>query len=285
MNYQTLISADELRIFLRDSPANLVVLDASHDLFDADLGHRTYAAGHIPSARFVSLEHDMGGKKTGLNGRHPLPARADAVASMVRCAVNDDTQVVVYDQCEGMYAARVWWTLKWLGHDNVAVLDGGMKAWQASGNDITTDVPAARAGHFTDRGQGMVALSYEDVLSNLSTQAYLVMDARAEDRFRGENETLDPVGGHIPGAINRFYKHNLNPDGTFKTPEQLCIEFQSIIGQRRAEFVIMQCGSGISACHNLLALHAIGLGLAPLYVGSWSEWCSRPDAPVATGPA
>lgn len=286
MNYQTLISVSQLRMLMRDAPGSLVVLDASHDLFDATLGRRTYEAGHLPGARFVSMDVDMGGKKSGTNGRHPLPERADVVASMRRLGVSDDQQVVVYDQCEGMYATRVWWTLNWLGHRNVAVLDGGLKAWQAAGGELETGEPVVVSeGDFSDRGEGMKAVSYEEVLANVQSQARLVVDARAADRFTGQNETLDPIGGHIPGAINRFYKNNLNADGTFKTPEQLTVEFQSQIGDRRAEYLIMQCGSGVSACHNLFALHMIGLGTAPLYVGSWSEWCSRDGAPIATGPA
>ncbi|MCD8504066.1 MAG: sulfurtransferase [Burkholderiaceae bacterium] len=286
MTYQNLISVNELRMLMRDHPDALVVLDASHDLFDPDLGRQTYEAGHLPGAKFVSLNSDMGGTKTGKNGRHPLPERGEVVATMRRLGVSDDQQVVVYDQCEGMYATRVWWTLNWLGHRHVAVLDGGLKAWRTAGGELETGVASAvAAGNFSDRGPGMEVVSYEDVLSNVASQERLVVDARAEDRFAGQNETLDPIGGHIPGAINRFYKHNLNADGTFKTPEQLTVEFQAQIGDRRAEYLIMQCGSGVSACHNLFALHMIGLGTAPLYVGSWSEWCVREGSPVATGPA
>lgn len=283
MSYQNLISVDELRLLMRQSERPLAILDASHDLFDPDFGRRTYDEGHLPGAQFVSLEHDMGGARTGSNGRHPLPTREDVVNAMQRLGLSDAHQVVVYDQCEGSFASRVWWTLRWLGHHDVAVLDGGLQAWRRSGESVTQQTTAAVPGHFTDRGQGMPTVNYEEVLENLKSQQRLVMDARAEDRFRGENETLDPIGGHIPGAINRFYKHNLKPDGTFKTHEQLLAEFQALIGQRRAEYVIMQCGSGVSACHNLLALDTIGLGVAPLYVGSWSEWCSRPNAPIATG--
>lgn len=284
MSYQTLISVEELKILMRDQASNIVILDASHDLFDATLGRRNYEAGHLPDARFVSLDTDMGGQKNGTNGRHPLPEREHAVDVLRGLGVNDDTQVIVYDQCEGMHAARVWWTLNWLGHRDVAVLDGGLKAWQRHGGDVETDMPPPAAkGNFSDRGEGMPVVSYEDVLRNIDTEERLVVDARAEDRFAGQNETLDPIGGHIPGAVNHFYKHNLNPDGTFKTVEQLTAQFQSLIGQRRAQFLIMQCGSGVSACHNLLALQMIGLGTAPLYVGSWSEWCSRDGAPIATG--
>jgi len=286
MTYQTLISANELRLLLRDSAPNLVLLDARHDLFDATLGSQKFEEGHLPGAQFISMDRDMGGQKSGLNGRHPLPNRADVIAALRALGVSDGQQVVVYDQCEGMHASRAWWTLKWLGHHDVAVLDGGVRAWQAAGGELEPGWPAQAApGNLTDRGEDMPVVTYEDVLQNVSTGKRLVVDARAEDRFAGQNETLDPIGGHIPGAINRCFKQNLNADGTFKTADQLMVEFQAQIGHRRAEYLIMQCGSGVSACHNLLVLDMIGLGTAPLYVGSWSEWCSREGAPVATGAA
>ncbi len=284
MTYQTLIPVPELQLLMRDRASEIIVLDASHDLFDPTLGRKNYQAAHLPGAHFVSLDTDMGGQKTGTNGRHPLPEREHVVDVMRGLGVNDDTQVIVYDQCEGMHAARVWWTLNWLGHRDVAVLDGGLKAWQRHGGQTQSAVPGpVPVGNFSDRGVGMPVVTYEDLLHNIDTRERLVVDARAEDRFAGQNETLDPVGGHIPGAVNYFYKHNLNPDGTFKTSEQLTAQFQAVIGQRRAEFLVMQCGSGVSACHNLLALQMVGLGTAPLYVGSWSEWCSREGAPIATG--
>jgi thiosulfate/3-mercaptopyruvate sulfurtransferase len=286
MTYQTLISAQALRDLLGSGQAPVLLLDASHDLFDADLGRRTYEAGHLPGAHFVSMERDMGGPRNGQNGRHPLPARPDVVNWLRQLGATNQHQIVVYDQCEGSFASRVWWTIKWLGHHDVAVLDGGAKAWQAIGGVMTQSKPElATSGDFTDRGESMPTVSYEDLLENLETQKYLVIDARSEDRFRGENETLDPVGGHIPGAISRFYKSNLNPDGTFKSDEQLISEFTAAARGRDASALVMQCGSGVSACHNLLALQKIGFGVSPLYIGSWSEWCARPNAPIATGPA
>ena len=167
MSYQTLISVAELRILLRDTPSNIVLLDASHDLFDPNLGRKQYETAHLPGAQFVSMENDVGGKKTGLNGRHPLPERTDVVAAMQRLGISDDQQVVVYDQGESVHASRVWWTLHWLGHRNVAVLDGGLKAWQATGGETEAGAVAKpRAGNFSDRGQGMPVVTYEDVLEN-----------------------------------------------------------------------------------------------------------------------
>lgn len=286
MSYTSLISVTDLVKLLANPSQPVVLLDASHDLFDAQAGRRAYDASHIPGAYFISMDKEVGGEKTGQNGRHPLPNRATFVDVMRRFGIDDSTQVIVYDNSQGTHASRVWWTLRWLGHHDVAVLDGGIQAWQAAGHLVTADLPASpAAGKFSDRGEGMVAVSYEEVLANLADKKRLVMDARAADRFRGENETLDPVGGHIPGAVNRFYRLNLTEEGTFKSPDQLKAEFKSAIGDRSAQDVIMQCGSGVSACHNLLALEWIGMGSAPLYVGSWSEWCSREGAPIATGEA
>lgn len=285
MAFQLLISVPEL-VALLASGKKPLLLDCSHDLFDAQAGQRAYAAGHLPEAHFVSMEHDVGGVKNGSNGRHPLPAREDVVRRLRELGAQDETQVVVYDSSQGTHAARVWWTLRWLGHHAVAVLDGGIQAWQAAGQPIVQAVPPLPGtGRFSDRGVGMPVVSFEQVLANLETRTHLVVDARSEDRFRGENETLDPVGGHIPGAISRFYRHNLNADGTFKSTDALRAEFARAIGTRSASDLIMQCGSGVSACHNLLALLLADMGTAPLYVGSWSEWCSRPNAPIATGPA
>lgn len=284
MPYTSLISVTDLAQLLANPAQPVVLLDASHDLFDAQAGRRAYDAAHLPGAYFISMDQEVGGVKTGQNGRHPLPERHVFVDVMRRFGIDDSTQVIVYDNSQGTHASRVWWTLRWLGHKAVAVLDGGIQAWQAAGHPVTADVPSLPlAGNFSDRGEAMVAVSYEEVLANLADQKRLVMDARAADRFRGENETLDPVGGHIPGAINRFYRLNLTEDGTFKSPDLLKAEFKAAIGERSAQDLIMQCGSGVSACHNLLALEWIGMGTAPLYVGSWSEWCSRDGAPIATG--
>jgi thiosulfate/3-mercaptopyruvate sulfurtransferase len=286
MAYQTLISVDQLLELLKQQPNRVLLLDCSHDLFDAQAGRRAYDAAHLPGAYFISMNQDVGGRTTGQNGRHPLPTRDDVVTLMRRLGAHDDTQIVVYDSSQGTHASRAWWTVRWLGHPSVAVLDGGIQAWQAAGQPIIQAVPVhSAAGTFTDRGASMPVVSFEGVLKNLTTNTHLVVDARSEDRFRGENETLDPVGGHIPGAINRFYRHNLNANGTFKSPDVLRQEMQAQIGERRAEDLIMQCGSGVSACHNLLALELAGLGISPLYIGSWSEWCSRPEAPIATGQA
>jgi thiosulfate/3-mercaptopyruvate sulfurtransferase len=281
MSYTVLISAAQLAQHI--AKPNWVVLDCRHDLANPDAGIQAYEAGHIPGARFAHLDLDLSDKSPGPNGefrgRHPLPQRDAFCATLRRWGINGDTQVIAYDAQGGMYAARLWWMLRWVGHQAVAVLDGGLPAWSAAGQTLSTSVPAVAAGNLTLRPSLVGAVTAADLLGNLTTGALTVVDARAPDRYRGENETLDPVGGHIPGAKNRFFKDNLQADGRFKPAEQLRAEFGALIA--RPESSVMQCGSGVTACHNLLALEAAGLPGAALYPGSWSEWCADPARPVA----
>jgi thiosulfate/3-mercaptopyruvate sulfurtransferase len=215
-------------------------------------------------------------------GRHPLPEQ-DAFIELLRgWGVDDDTQVVAYDAHGGMFAARLWWMLRWVGHGAVAVLDGGLSAWQAAGQAVVTDAPAPRArGGIAARPALVTTVDVNAILHNVEHGGKTIVDARAPDRFRGENETIDPVGGHIPGAKNRFFKDNLQADGRFKTPDQLKAELGAAVGD--AKDAIMQCGSGVTACHNLLALEVAGMPGAALYPGSWSEWTADPRRAVATG--
>ncbi|AZG07489.1 sulfurtransferase [Pigmentiphaga sp. H8] len=286
MSFSTLISAQALHALLQSSsPA--VVCDCSFDLADTGAGERAHAAAHIPGARYIHLDRDLSGAKTGNNGRHPLPRREDFAGLMARLGVSDTTQVVCYDTAGGAMAARLWWLLRWAGHEAVAVLDGGLAAWREAGYPLESGQPAAPApGTFTLRPPLVATATYEDVRANLDAPApRLVVDARAPDRFRGQNETLDAVGGHIPGAANRFLRDNLQPDGRFKPAAQLRSEFEAVLGGTPADRVISQCGSGVTACHNLLAMEVAGLSGAVLYPGSWSEWSSRPGSPIATGDA
>jgi len=281
--YQTLISATNL--LQNAQNPNWVIVDCRHDLVDAAAGRTAYDAGHIPEARFANLDRDLSGAKQATDGsfrgRHPLPEKDALLASLRRWGINDDTQVIAYDAQGGMYAARLWWLLRSIGHSSVAVLDGGVAAWQAAGGGLSAAEPAPAAGSISAKPPLTVSVNAHDILVNLTNPRRTIVDARAPDRFRGENETIDPVGGHIPGAKNRFFKDNLQADGRFKPGHQLHEEFGALISEPQA--AVMQCGSGVTACHNLLALEIAGLHGAALYPGSWSEWCSDPARPMAKG--
>jgi thiosulfate/3-mercaptopyruvate sulfurtransferase len=281
--YQTLISAANLQQNAHNP--TWVIIDCRHDLTDPLAGQTAYDAGHIPRALFANVDRDLSGPKLAADGkfkgRHPLPEKDALIATLRRWGINDDTQVVAYDGQGSMYAARLWWLLRSIGHASVAVLDGGLAAWQASGQGLSTVVPTPAPGNISLKTPLTNSVNAHDVLINLTNPRRTIIDARAPDRFRGENETIDPVGGHIPGAKNRFFKDNLQADGRFKPGHQLHEEFGALISEPQA--AVMQCGSGITACHNLLALEIAGLHGAALYPGSWSEWCSDPTRPMAKG--
>jgi thiosulfate/3-mercaptopyruvate sulfurtransferase len=281
--HQTLISAPDLAAHI-DDPA-WVVVDCRHDLMNLAAGRDAYASGHLPGAVFADLETVLSGAKTGADGvfrgRHPLPDKEALAEALRGFGIGDATQVVAYDAHGGMFAARLWWLLRWLGHEAVAVLNGGMAAWDAAGQPLTTEVRTRPRGALSVRAPFVPTVTVREVLDNLQSGKRIVIDARAADRYRGENETIDPVGGHIPGAKNRFFKDNLGPDGRFKDAAQLREEFGALIDNPEA--AIMQCGSGVTACHNLLALEVAGLPGAALYPGSWSEWVGDPARPVAKG--
>jgi thiosulfate/3-mercaptopyruvate sulfurtransferase len=281
-SYTTLIEPAALAAHIADP--KWVVVDCRHDLMNLAAGREAYAAGHIPGARFASMEDELSGPKTGKNGRHPLPERAALMAALRSYGIDDASQVVAYDAHGGMFAARLWWMLRWVGHEAVAVLDGGLPAWQAADQPVVTDAPAARPrGSIAERPALVTTVDVNAVLHNVEHGGKTVVDARAPDRFRGENETIDPVGGHIPGAKNRFFKDNLQGDGRFKAPDQLKAELGVAVGDPAQ--AIMQCGSGVTACHNQLALEVAGMPGAALYPGSWSEWSADPQRAVATGSA
>ncbi|CAB3891627.1 Putative thiosulfate sulfurtransferase SseB [Achromobacter aegrifaciens] len=279
----TLISAADLAARL-DAP-DVRVFDVRHDLTNHAAGRQAYDAGHIPGARYLDHETELAAVRTGKNGRHPLPSRAAFGALMVAHGVTPKTLVVAYDASGGMYAAHLWWMLRWLGHDQVAVLDGGWQAWTAAGLPTTTEAGAAvRAGQPVEPGASLAgSVDAQAVLDNIPRQAFTVIDARAANRYRGEVEPMDPVAGHIPGALNRPNGENLQADGRFKPAAQLREEFATLLDGRDPAAIVHQCGSGITACHNLLSMEIAGLSGSRLYPGSWSEWCSDPSRPVATG--
>ena len=278
MIFATLIDAATLQSHLANPDWRIV--DVRHLLSDTAHGERTYAQAHLPGAVFLHCDRDLSGTMTGSNGRHPLPEREQLIARLGSIGIGPQTQVVVYDDAQGMVACRLWWLLRWLGHEAVAVLDGGLQAWQAAGGSMTAEILPVRPVTFEVREPLTVPVTVAEVEANLATPAMQIVDARAPDRFRGENETLDPVGGHIPGAINRFFRDNLEADGCFKAPARLRAEWLARLAGIAPERVVHQCGSGVSACHNQLAMAVAGLGGSRLYAGSWSEWCADSGRPV-----
>lgn len=287
MPYTTLISVDELRA-ARGGPQPVVVVDTSFDLADTNAGEASWRAGHLPGALYLHLDRDLCGAKTGrggeFRGRHPLPSRADFATTLGRIGITPATQVVVLDAQGGMYAARLWWMLRWMGHDAAAVLDGGVAAWTASGGALVTEEPKpVAAAPYPDRVPLAATLDATALAAELGRVRLL--DARAGERFRGEVEPLDKAAGHIPGATNRFFKDNLGADGRFKAAAQLRAEFAALLGAQGAPNTVHQCGSGVTACHNLLAMEHAGLHGSKLYPGSWSEWSADPSRPVARSSA
>ncbi|MEO5732691.1 MAG: sulfurtransferase [Rubrivivax sp.] len=283
MAHDTLISVEQLQR-LQAGASPLVVLDCGFDLADPAAGRRGFEAGHIAGARYADLEQHLSGAKTGRTGRHPLPDRATLARQAGEWGIAPGVQVVTYDAHGLPYAARAWWLLRWLGHDAVAVLDGGAGAWRAASGAWATDTtaPAPQPPYPATAEGAMPTIDAEHLLAGLGTLR--VLDARAAERFRGDIEPLDPVAGHIPGAQLRFFKNNLQADGRFKRAAELRSDFEGLIsGVDPATGVVQQCGSGVTACHNLLAMAHAGLGISTLYPGSWSEWCSDPMRPVARG--
>lgn len=282
MSYTTLVDAATLAAHL-DDPLWQVV-DVRHQLADVDYGERAYAAGHIPGAVFLHCDRDLSGPKDGCNGRHPLPDPACFAARLGALGIGPGTQVVAYDDAQGMISGRLWWLLRWLGHDRVAVLDGGLQAWQAARGILTDVQPTPQPVEFPVR-RGVRPVVAGEVLERLESPQLHLVDARGPERFRGDVEPIDPVAGHIPGAVNRFYGLNLRPDGCFKGAAELRGEWLALLAEASPDEVVHQCGSGVSACHNVLAMEVAGLPGSRLYAGSWSEWCADPGRPVARGEA
>jgi thiosulfate/3-mercaptopyruvate sulfurtransferase len=290
MYWTTLISAEELATAID----HCIVVDARHDLTQPQAGAAGYDQAHIPGARFVAMDTDLSGPKTGCNGRHPMPAVSEVRALLAGLGLNPEQQLVIYDTSGGLMASRLWWMARWAGHARVAVLDGGLAAWQRAGYPVTAERPTVRPAAAWPERPALERLVDLDTVAQVSTQMSAqglgdsqtcILDARAPERFRGEIEPLDPVAGHIPGALNRPSGANLRENGCFKPGPVLAKEFRAVIGDRPGPQVIQSCGSGVSACHNQLAMVHAGIEGAALYAGSWSEWCSDPARPVATGPA
>lgn len=299
--HELLIDAATLKPLVESGQC--VVFDVRHDLADHAAGRRQYEQGHIPGAIFLDHEQDLAAPKTGTNGRHPLPSLSTFLELMQKHGVHPGVQVVVYDGGTSAFSAHLWWMLRWAGHRPVAILDGGLPAWSRSGFALNSvgassegrqpealtqgaDVASGSGAGASVSASGLASMptfSADDVLANIGRGPYVVLDARAENRFRGEVEPMDPVAGHIPGALNRPNSLNCQPDGRFRPADELRAEFEQMLGNTPADHVIHQCGSGITACHNLFAMELAGLGGSALYPGSWSEWCSDASRPVAVG--
>ncbi len=282
--YTTLISVAQLRA-LQAEGAPLLVFDCTSDLMNPPLGPQQYREAHIPRAVFADLnEHlsDKTGADAASGGRHPLPSREKLAIWLSSVGLANDMQAVVYDRNGANYCGRLWWMLKWAGHDAVAVLDGGLQAWQAAGGAVASgEEPSHFQTNFTLGPPLRRLATTAEVLAGLGR--HTIVDARATPRFKGEVEPLDPVAGHIPGALNRPFQGNLGPDGRFKAAEQLRAEYEQLLAGRDPASVVHHCGSGVSAVPNLIAMELAGLGQAALYAGSWSEWCADPSRPVEKG--
>lgn len=278
---QPLISVDDLRSLLDANPArtDVCIVDARFSLADPGEGRRGYDASHLPGAVYLHLDHDLSGPLGRHGGRHPLPEPDVAAATFGAVGIGPETHVVAYDAGDGMTAVRVWWLLRWLGHERVQVLDGGLAAWRAAGAPETAAVPTPSARPFTPQPRAEMVVDRDWVLAHLDDPDVLIVDARAAERYRGDVEPIDPRAGHVPGAINLPFAGNLS-DGRFRRAAELRERFASLADAKQ---VVVYCGSGVSAAHDLLALELAGMSGATLYAGSWSDWVSYPDAPVALG--
>jgi len=281
MAYTTLVSTETLAA----NPGTWVIVDCRFDLQDTERGRAEYLAGHIPGAVYASLHTDLSGPIVDGAGRHPLPTPEALAALFGRLGIDGTRQVVTYDYDTSMMASRLWWSLRSLGHEAVAVLDGGLAKWNREGWPLRAGAESNAPTTFVAKPPLVSSSSLEEVAANLSTGRRLLVDARAPDRFEGRSETIDRVAGHIPGAANHYYQWNLASDGTMLPPDALRDRYRALLGSRAPADVVMYCGSGVSACVNLLAMEHAGLGGSTLYVGSWSQWSADPTRPIETGSA
>jgi thiosulfate/3-mercaptopyruvate sulfurtransferase len=279
--YRHLIEPEQLANKLEDP--EWVVVDCRFDLKEPEGCRHAYHAQHIPGARYAHLDNDLAGPKHNSSGRHPLPDPKRLTQTLGDWGIDGKKQVVVYDDVRGAIAARLWWLLRWLGHDQVAVLNGGLKAWQVAGLPLTAKLPGVTPVRFEPRFNESTWVDVPFIEAGLGKGVYRLIDARSSARFRGEMEPFDPVAGHVPGALSRPFECNLGPDGKFLPANQLHAEFQKLIQVSDGFQAVHMCGSGVTACHNLLAMEYAGIASSRLYVGSWSEWVTDRSRPVATG--
>jgi thiosulfate/3-mercaptopyruvate sulfurtransferase len=276
--HTTLISTDQLNAHLNDS--SWLVADCRYNLKNELWGREQYLASHIAGAVFVSLAYDLAAPRTGSNGRHPLPAPEAIATTFARIGIGHATQVIAYDQDVGAFASRLWWMLRYLGHDAVAVLDGGFAKWTREGHPTRTGEETRPAATFTPRLRAAMRVTADEVLAQLGDPSMLLVDARSPERYQGQPDPLDNVSGHIPGARNRFYRHNVGDAGTMRAAGELKADFERVLAGQSPNDTVMYCGSGVTACYNLLAMEHAGLGGAKLFAGSWSEWEADPTRPI-----
>lgn len=281
MSHTTVVSTEILAKHLDDP--NWVIIDCRFTLTDTEAGRRAYAVTHLPGARYAHLDEDLSSPKSGQNGRHPLPEPAVFAQTLGRWGIDASKQVVLYDDSFGAMAVRLWWMLRWMGHDAVALMDGGLPKWQREKHPMTTDVPVVTPATFVPNLRDGMRVGADAVLAASQKGTELLLDARPEMRFLGEMEPIDPVAGHVPGAINVPFDDNLDLGGTFLDADELREMYEDLLKGRKPEEVIHMCGSGVTACHNLLAMEIAGMPGARLYPGSWSEWIADPSHPIATG--
>ena len=280
--FETLVSTANLAHHLGNP--DWAVFDCRFALDNPDAGKGAYRQRHIPGAHYAHLDEDLSSPISAATGRHPLPSPELLATKLSVWGVDRDSQVVVYDDAGGAMAARMWWLLRWLGHQNVAVLDGGLQAWQREGHALTSEPSKNLQKQFVVEPLNNQWLDTLAVQAARAKNGVLLIDARAEERYRGEEEPVDPVAGHIPGAVNRPYDRNLAKDGCFLGAGQLRDEFEQTLAGVASDQVVHMCGSGVTACHNLLAMEIAQLSGSRLYAGSWSEWIRDPGRPIATGP-
>lgn len=281
MTFQTLIFASELATNL-ERP-DWVVFDCRFSLADSSLGAKAYRMGHLPGARYVNLNNDLSSPVRSYTGRHPLPDFAQLAKKLGQSGVSNRSQVVVYDDVNGAFAGRMWWLLRCMGHEAVAVLNGGIQGWQKLGLPVTTHLPEVKACDFRAYLDNQQWLSAIEVENGLANKQISLIDARTPERFKGLQEPIDPVAGHIPKALNRPFQLNLQANGEFLPPEQLKQHFAQLLNDHAPEQVVHMCGSGVTGCVNLLAMEVAGLHGSKLYAGSWSEWITNKNRAVASG--
>ncbi len=273
MPYSNIISTADTAQNLNNP--DWLIFDCRFELSDPAAGEHAYFREHLPGAQYAHLENDLSGPTTGKNGRHPLPDSEIFIKQLGLWGIDSTKQIIAYDDGSAIYAARFWWMLRWMGHISVAVLDGGFKKWMKEKRPITAELPQVPPAQFSGKVQSEHSKDLQWLKAHLKDPGVKVLDARSRDRFEGIGETLDPVGGHIPGAVNRFFRHNFDEEGCFKSPQELQEEFHQFLGELGPNQLVHTCGSGVSACNNLLAMEIAGLTGSVLYPGSWSEWCAN----------